>query len=99
MLPFAGREAHCTGIFAREPFLYGPARRGAQASAMWFQPIVYFAAVTWSVVFVLFGIYLLFRRGPARFTERVMDLIVALVVAGVGAGLFVGGLYLFEELL
>ena len=66
---------------------------------MWFQPIVYFAAVAWAAVFALFGLYLVFRRGPARMMERAVDLIVALVVAGVGAGLFIGGLYLFEELL
>jgi hypothetical protein len=65
---------------------------------MSFQPIVYFAAVAWAFVFVAFGFYLLLRRGPARFLERVLDLVVAVLVAGVGAGIFIGGLYLVEEL-
>ena len=65
---------------------------------MWFQPIVYFAAVAWAFVFVAFGLYLVFRRGPARLVERAVDLVVAILVAGVGAGVFIGGLYLVEEL-
>jgi hypothetical protein len=72
---------------------------GAQHPPMWFQPIVFFAAAAWAFIFIVFGLYLLVRRGPARVVERALDLLVALVVAALGAGIFIGGLYLVEELI
>jgi hypothetical protein len=76
------------------------ARNGqGQFFRMALQPLIYFAAVAWAIFFVGFGLYLVFRRGPARLVERGVDMVVALLVAGVGAGIFVGSVYLIQELL
>ncbi len=65
---------------------------------MAFQPLVYFTAAMWAVAFVAYGLYAAFRRAPIPVTERVMGLLAAILVAGVGAGAMIGGLYLIDEL-
>jgi hypothetical protein len=65
---------------------------------MAFQPLVYFTAAMWAIAFVVYGFYAAFRRAPIPVTERVMGLLAAVLVAGVGAGAMIGGLFLIEEL-
>ncbi|MFL5238109.1 MAG: hypothetical protein ACJ8EL_10990 [Rhizomicrobium sp.] len=63
-----------------------------------FQPLVYFTAAMWAIAFVVYGLYAAFRRAPISVTERVVGLLAAVLVAGVGAGVMIGGLYLLDEL-
>ena len=65
---------------------------------MWFQPLVYFTAVAWAVVFTLFGLYLAVRRAPVPFMDRAIGLLVSLMVGGLGAAIVIGAFYLVQEL-
>jgi putative copper export protein len=66
---------------------------------MFFQPLVYFTAVVWAVGFVLFGLYLAFRRASVPLTDRVVGLLASLLVGSLGAAILIGGFYLVEELI
>ncbi|HEX3653760.1 MAG TPA: hypothetical protein VHU18_13155 [Rhizomicrobium sp.] len=66
--------------------------------ALLFQPLIYFAAVIWVACFAAYGVYVLFQRAPVPFTQRIVGLFASILVGGAGAGLMIGGLYLFTEL-
>jgi hypothetical protein len=66
--------------------------------ALFFQPLIYFAALVWVVCFVAYGFYVLFQRSPAPVAQRIAGLFASILVGGAGAGLMIGGLYLFTEL-
>lgn len=66
--------------------------------ALFFQPLVYFAAVVWALGFVVYGFYVAFQRSPTPFMQRIVGLFASFLVAGAGAGALIGGLYLITEL-
>jgi hypothetical protein len=66
--------------------------------ALMFQPLIYFAAVLWTVGFAAYGLYVLFQRSPTPFMQRIVGLFAAILVGGAGAGVLIGGLYLMTEL-
>jgi hypothetical protein len=66
--------------------------------ALLFQPLVYFAAVLWAVCFAGYGIYVVFQRSPAPYTQRIAGFVASILVGGMGAGILIGGLYLITEL-
>jgi len=66
---------------------------------MWLQPLIYFSAVMWAIVFAAFGIYVAVRPQTASIADRVVGFFASLLVGGLGGAIIIGAMYLIEELI